>query len=173
MKGIFLIGHQGIVHDDDLVTRLYQQGGGTVQFDLAAAPRPFEDVGLKALTIVAIGNRHHVVDAHPGGIQKVLIDGDRADVVGQSRGNRGPVNLAVEDVSQHMKMVANLVTKMVMCSGMQASEIARALIGAFPTDALAIAPQHFQVIVGTRVWFKQVHHHIDKVGKNPRRAFIH
>lgn len=93
--------HQGVVHDNELVARLDQQGGGTVDLDDAVVTQ--EDVGLESLAIRGVGDLNRIAGAQADGAEQSPVDGDRADVVGPGGGDGGHVDLAVEDFSEHGK----------------------------------------------------------------------
>ena len=51
------------------------------------------DVRLKALSVVDVDDRYLLVLKDIGGIQQLLVDCQRSDVVQIARGHRGPMDL--------------------------------------------------------------------------------
>lgn len=100
--GVLVVGHEGEVHDDELVANLDEVSGGAVDLELARAGLAAEDVGLEAFAVAAVGDGDGVVGAHAGLGEDVGVDGDGADVVGEGGGDACLVDLAVEDFAEHV-----------------------------------------------------------------------
>ncbi len=67
-----------------------------IQAYFTATSWPRDDIGLKALTVVAVDNLYAFMGHHIGGIDEVLIDGYAPNVVEVSLGDNASVNLGFE-----------------------------------------------------------------------------
>ena len=83
-----LLGVRRVRDHDHRVARVHEPRGRAVHLDLAAAARARDRVGLEARAVVDVDHVHLLVLADVGGVEQVLVDRDRADVVQVAAGYR-------------------------------------------------------------------------------------
>src|SRR5690349_13988864 len=96
----------GLVHDpvadqDDQVAGVHEVRGRAVDPDDAAAALAGDHVGLQPGAVGDVHDRDLLAGQQVGGVQQVLVDGHRADVVQVGLGHRRAVDLGLEHRSHH------------------------------------------------------------------------
>jgi hypothetical protein len=89
-----------ILYDDDVVDG-YFSCSWAIKANHACLALAFDDVGFEALTIIDIDNLNALTFDKVGGIHKVFIDGNTADVVEVGLRYAYPMNFGFEDVDEH------------------------------------------------------------------------
>ncbi len=93
--------HLAVADQDHDVAGVDQAGGGTVDADHAAAALAGDRVGLDPRAVGDVDDVDELAGQQVGGVEEVLVDGDRADVVQIGLGHGGPVDLALHHGPQH------------------------------------------------------------------------
>ena len=86
-------------HHNHLVSNSGQLGCGPIDSDDPRAGLAAKDVGLESLGAVCVSNQHLLVDAKPGCIEKVRVDGDRSGIFGIALSHSAHVDLGEEGFS--------------------------------------------------------------------------
>ena len=93
--------HLAVADQDHDVAGVHQAGRGAVDAEHAAAALARDRVGLEPRAVGDVDDVHELAGQQVGGVEEVLVDGDRADVVQVRLGHGGPVDLALHHGPQH------------------------------------------------------------------------
>ena len=100
--GLFLV-HLPVGDEDDEVAWVHQPGRGAIDADDARAARAWNDVGLEAGAVRDVDDGHFLARVEVCGVEQVLVDRDRTDVVQVGLRHRRPVDLAREHGAEHQQ----------------------------------------------------------------------
>ena len=80
---------------------MHEAGGGAVDADDARAALAGDRVRLQAGAVVDVDDVDELAGQQVGGVEQVLVDGDRADVVQVGLRHRGAVDLGLHHRAHH------------------------------------------------------------------------
>ena len=93
--------HRAVTHDDHFVTRARTTSGCAVETDDAAAGSAGDSVRCKALAVVDVDNIYLFILTNAARLQKVTVNGDRADIVEFGLSDGGAMNLRLKHFDLH------------------------------------------------------------------------
>ena len=97
--------HLAVADQDHDVAGVHQPGRGAVDAEHAAAALAGDRVGLQPGAVGDVDDVHELAGQQVGGVEQVLVDGDRADVVQVGLGDGGPVDLALHHGAEHQRVL--------------------------------------------------------------------
>ena len=93
--------HLRVGDEDDAVTGMHEAGSGAVDADDAGATLAGDRVGLEPGAVVDVDDVHELAGQQVGGVEQVLVDGHRADVVQVGLRHRGAMDLRLHHRAEH------------------------------------------------------------------------
>ena len=89
-------------HDDHAMTHLCEHGRGPIDPNHTAAGLTGNDVGFKAIAVVAIGDDDRFIGKQPADFQQIGIDGNAAVVIHISEGDDGAMDFRFQKFREHL-----------------------------------------------------------------------